>query len=70
MRTGESVNEFGTPVSTHVCDTCGEPFTLCPAQGEDKPGWENCLAETCPSYDLSRDIDLAWDYSDIRKTDV
>jgi hypothetical protein len=66
VRIGESVNEYGTPVSVHVCDTCGQGFTCCPAIPEGQPGWENCLSESCPSYDLSRDIDLAWDYSLVR----
>jgi len=61
MRVGESTNEFGTPISVHVCDACGGRFTCCPAIPAGNPHWENCLAVTCPSYDITRDIDLAWD---------
>lgn len=50
-------NEYGTKISRHVCDTCGEPFTLCPAQEPTAPGWENCMMPWCDSYDPERDVD-------------
>jgi len=54
------VNEFGTPVSYRVCETCKRPFTLCPA-AEGVEGWENCLADECGSYDPNRDVDRFFD---------
>ena len=58
MHKGYAENEYGTRISKHVCDTCGEEFTLCPAMGEERKGWENCMDETCPSYDANRDADI------------
>lgn len=58
------VNEFGTPVSRHLCDSCGRPFSVCPPVEEDSWGG-CCLAEGCASYDLTRDIDLVWDHVDV-----
>ena len=49
-------NEYGTPISEHLCETCFTTFTLCPARPNDK-GWKNCLGIECPSYDSKRDID-------------
>ena len=60
-----TVNEFGTPVSVHTCDACGELFTVCPPVDIGKWG-TGCLAEGCPSYDISRDIDLFWNDPTIR----
>lgn len=51
-----SINEYGTPVSHHTCDTCGQDFTICPA---DK-NWSNCLAENCASYDPHLDLDILY----------
>ncbi len=59
MLVGLSQNECGTPVSVHVCDTCGNSFTVCPAAGNK--GWENCLGEGCPSYDAERDVDMLFE---------
>ena len=50
-------NEYGTGTSHHVCDTCKGEFTLTPAVGPETPGWGNCMAEGCPSYDPSRDCE-------------
>ena len=58
MKTGETTNEYCTPVSTHVCDTCGEEYTVCPAIPDDKEGWESCLAWGCVSYEPDRDVDV------------
>ena len=50
------VNECGTHISAHVCETCKRPFTVVPAISEDKlKDWENCLADDCASYDPNRD---------------
>lgn len=53
MIVGLSKNEYGTDVSVHVCSDCGNRFTVCPPAGED---WGGCLAETCASYDINRDV--------------
>lgn len=61
MKIGMSKNEYGTPVSVHICDTCGVEFTVCPAADDNKKGWENCLIPECDSYDEKRDIDKWFD---------
>lgn len=55
MKTGEHINQYGVPVSEHVCDTCKEPFTLTPAVDAQKDGWDNCMSKECGSYDSARD---------------
>ena len=55
MKTGEHTNEHGVRVTEHICDTCGVEFTVCP--GVD--GWDDCLAESCLSYDPEREVDLS-----------
>ena len=54
---GYDKNEFGTLISKHTCDACGEDFTVCPAQHPESKGWDNCLAPNCKSYDAARDVD-------------
>ena len=55
---GEGVNEYGTPVTIHKCDTCGDQFSVCPAAPtETRDQWDECLADTCDSYDLIRDAE-------------
>jgi epoxyqueuosine reductase QueG len=49
------VNEFGTPVSYHRCQTCGQAFTTCPATSLGNSHWDHCLADLCLSYDPNRD---------------
>jgi hypothetical protein len=56
-----SVNEYGTPITVATCAECGGDFSVCPAiPPEDfEQRWgTGCLADTCPSYDLGRDIDI------------
>lgn len=56
-------NEFGTPVDAYQCETCGERFTVCPAN-EDRScddQWTGCLATSCESYDPARDADKLFD---------
>ena len=60
---GYGKNEYGTTISKHQCEACGNEFTLCPAVFPEQKGWENCLAKTCTSYDKSRDADLLFDES-------
>ena len=59
MITGEKLNEYGTLVSTHVCDTCADEFTVCPPGLG--PNWANCLSKKCASYNKNRDADLFFD---------
>ena len=63
---GITLNEYGTKVSEHRCVACGSYFTVCPMVDSNNDGWNGCLAETCASYDITRDIDLLWDHVDIR----
>lgn len=66
---GLGVNEFGTPVSMHVCSACGDEFTVCPPAS---PNFGvGCLAPLCPSYDIERDVDylLAAGQRIVRKDD-
>lgn len=56
MQIGMTVNKYGTEVSLHICDTCGDKFTVCPPS-KDSLSWVNCLSESCKSYDRSRDAD-------------
>ena len=56
MFIGYDNNKYGTKISVHICDACGKKFTVCPEVGE-RPGWENCLAPECKSYDSNRDVD-------------
>lgn len=57
-------NEYGTLVSVHLCNRCGNRFTVCPPVVDEEWGGE-CLAEGCASYDLRRDIDLVWEHTDV-----
>jgi hypothetical protein len=61
MHKGYRFNEHGTRISVHQCETCGEEFTVCPAAFPEDKGWDNCLGPQCPSYDRTRDFDLAFD---------
>lgn len=54
MYLNDSVNEYGTPVSIHVCDDCENEFTVCPPSDDS---WGGCLSEECESYDINRDVD-------------
>ena len=57
MKIGMGYNEYGTPISIHICDSCHRRFTVCPAIEDGKPGWGNCLSPECASYDPDRDAD-------------
>lgn len=54
MLLGLDKNKYGTPVSLHKCDDCGNEFTVCPPAKEN---WGGCLSEICESYDINRDVD-------------
>jgi hypothetical protein len=60
---GESVNEYGTPVSVLRCASCGTVVSLCPVTTPEKWG-DGCLAEGCASYDVARDMDIFFDALD------
>lgn len=55
MKIGEGVNEYGTPVSIHKCQACGDEYTVCPPCPTENNG--GCLAPTCESYDPDRDVE-------------
>ena len=60
MIEANALNEYGTPVTALTCVHCGHDFTVCPPVDPEKWGRE-CLGDACPSYDISRDIDMFWD---------
>lgn len=53
-----TVNDFGTGVSEHLCETCMTTFTLCPALPPPRDvNFKSCLGTWCNSYDPNRDAD-------------
>lgn len=54
MHKGFGKNEYGTEISLHVCDECGNEFSLCPAQKQD----DTCGHIDCKSYAPYRDVDV------------
>lgn len=55
----EGINDYGTPVSWFNCDDCGDEFSVCPAVPEDqRDEWDGCMADTCTSYDIERDVSI------------
>lgn len=54
----EYKNKHGTLTSSHICDTCGQSFTITPSAPGNGEGYENCLAPECDSYDPHRDVDI------------
>lgn len=62
MKIRDDFNEFGTPITVHLCEFCGNEFTVCPPVLDEKlDQWRGCLAVECPSYDPKRDIDKLFD---------
>jgi hypothetical protein len=62
-----SKNAYGTPIDCYICETCGDPFTLCPAN-EDRScddQWTGCMATICASYDPARDADKLFDNGNV-----
>ena len=55
---GETVNEYGTPVSVLRCASCGAIVSICPLVRDPASWGDGCLAEGCASYDLGRDVEL------------
>ena len=60
MKKGEQFNEYGTLVGVFECDTCGTEYTVCP-NPTNPDNFQNCLAPSCDSYDIKRDVDLLFD---------
>ena len=53
------LNDYGTEVSHHRCDTCGRDYTVTPAvPPEKRDEWDHCLSEDCDSYEPMRDAEL------------
>lgn len=53
-------NEYGFETAQHICNDCGDVYTVMPPMSEDC-GWDSCLSHNCPSYDVTRDIDSVWE---------
>jgi flavoprotein len=64
----DAVNEQGTLVLVRRCKGCGSQFTVCP-KPDVVEGWENCMAESCPSYDPGRDGDRLFDEGKVKRED-
>lgn len=48
--------QIRVPSSSHVCATCGDPFTVIPAVPAEKlEQWVDCLGWHCSSYTPTRD---------------
>ena len=60
-RLGLALNEYGTEVTVMVCESCGSIFTVTGDQSLETWGGAVCLAETCDSYDVDRDVDLMFE---------
>lgn len=65
-RIGLGLNSYGKVVSIHRCRSCGNVFSVVPPVTDEEFG-DGCLAETCATYDLSRDIDLLWDHIEVSR---
>jgi hypothetical protein len=62
MYLGLGRNTYGTVVSKFECNTCGQPYTVCPSLEEiNISNWQNCLEVGCNSYDTLRDADKFFD---------
>jgi hypothetical protein len=59
-RIGLAENDYGVTVTVFVCSSCGSVFTVTGDIDPDSWG-TGCLAETCDSYDVSRDVGLMFD---------
>ena len=63
MSVERTANEYGIAVDAYQCETCGDRFTVCPANPDRSRDdeWTGCLAVTCGSYDPTRDADRLFD---------
>lgn len=64
-----ALNEYGTPVSCHTCDTCDKFFTVCSAREPDDTAYLSCLGVECASYDPKRDADRMFEEGKVRRRD-
>ena len=69
MHKGYGLNEYGTPVSFHICDTCGSEFNVCPAKTPEAKGWGSCMSTVYPSYDPRRDADKLFGEGKVMRDD-
>jgi len=58
MKIKETKNKHGVPVSHHICDTCGQDYTITSAVEDGTPLSKNCMADNCASYDPDNDADI------------
>ena len=63
-------NEYGTKISIHKCNFCGDEFTVCPAVSTNAKGWGGCMAPNCTSYDETRDADKLFDEGKVRSRPI
>lgn len=57
---GFETDEDGLRHSVHVCGSCGEDFTICPAVEPGSIGDEDCGCAGCPSFDPHRNIGIVF----------
>lgn len=57
---GFGTDADGNRFSKHICDTCGNLFTVTPAVEPDNANFDNCLDDECPSFDPERDADVLY----------
>jgi hypothetical protein len=60
---GYTTNEYGTRVSKHKCDACGQEYTVCPPCFPEE-NRNVCQAKSCPSYDPACDVDAMFERGD------
>ena len=58
MKIKETTNEHGVPVSHHICDTCGNNYTITRAVEDGTPLSKNCMDDGCASYDPDNDAEI------------
>ena len=64
----DTFNEYGTPVTMFLCESCNQTFTVCPAvEDHNLDQWSGCLGEGCGSYDPDRDADKLFDEGKVRR---
>jgi hypothetical protein len=55
------VNLYGVPINRSVCRDCGGKFTVTPAS---ETFGDQCLADDCASYDVSRDAEIGMGFKE------
>ena len=61
------LNDYGTPISVHECATCKNVFTVCSAKAPEDEGWDGCMALNCGTYNRSRDANILFAQSKVRR---